>query len=362
MTVLFYCNTNMQLINAVNLKLTRYKNDVVDIIFSDHTNNSETVASRAQTCGLFRTVKFIKSKNYIYNSKGKDRIQDVVDLTVKRYGNFKNYIISEDYTCDELYYYNNDLILYAIYDLSIRNGVKPKCIRMEESLTTYGELSNIYGSTMKAINRIRKVLNQPGVISDTKTFACYCPELLKLREGEATIAIPALDRTNSKLLEILNYIFHYDPNLEDYHEKYIYFATSMDVDGHPVGETELVLDIAKKVGNNNILIKAHPRDKRTVFQDNGLRVLQASAVPWEIIQLNNSFSKNCFLSISSSSILNATAMLNDEIETYFLYPLVLGRNEYFDKMAKDEIQATLNKLHSRGRCTCIKTMADLDSL
>lgn len=48
--VLIICNTVLQIMFATNLKYTEFVDDDVDLIISDHTNNSEVIANNSRKC------------------------------------------------------------------------------------------------------------------------------------------------------------------------------------------------------------------------------------------------------------------------------------------------------------------------
>ena len=87
--------------------------------------------------------------------------------------------------------------------------------------------------------------------------------------------------------------------------------------GVPIGEYAVVEQVARLVGKDNLLIKQHPRDPRTLYRDNGFHVDDNSAVPWEAIQLSMDFHDHVLLTATSTAPLssyNAPAVC-------YLYPL-----------------------------------------
>ncbi|HEG1241807.1 TPA: hypothetical protein SCN02_002979, partial [Enterococcus faecium] len=77
--------------------------------------------------------------------------------------------------------------------------------------------------------------------------------------------VTAGSRTALQLSDIFN------PMIDIYKEKkYIFFTSVYDFEGgEPVGEYELVCKIADLVGKDNLIVKTHPRDVRTIYKDNG---------------------------------------------------------------------------------------------
>ena len=98
--------------------------------------------------------------------------------------------------------------------------------------------------------------------------------------------------------------------------------------GSPIGEFELVLKIAKLVGKDNLIIKTHPRDSRTIYAENKLKVYKHSYIPWEAIQFNNDFSDKVLLTVNSGSVLGANLILENRAESYFLFNCCKIENNY----------------------------------
>ena len=105
-----------------------------------------------------------------------------------------------------------------------------------------------------------------------------------------------------------------------YPQKYIYFAGTLDFEGgKPIGEFELVQKIAKQVGKENLLVKVHPRDTRSVYAEEGLLVDKNSSKPWEIIQMLGDFSNKVFLTATSGSVLAGNFLTTNPVPTFYMY-------------------------------------------
>ena len=61
MEVLILCNTYYQFIVASQLKVTRFKEDNVYLVFSDHTKNMMYVSERVKSTKIFKDVYFIET-------------------------------------------------------------------------------------------------------------------------------------------------------------------------------------------------------------------------------------------------------------------------------------------------------------
>ena len=94
--------------------------------------------------------------------------------------------------------------------------------------------------------------------------------------------------------------------------------------------------MASLVGKNNLLIKIHPRDYRTIYADHGFNVDENSAVPWEAIQLAGDFSEKIFLTVNSGSVLAGSFMSKKPVRTFYMYKLCnINENVSCKKNARD---------------------------
>lgn len=350
----------MQVIIAIQAKMKLFANDDVDIALSDHSLNADKRADGLCRTGLFRRVKYIQTKTAYYSYTKLKKLFDA--LSVLSVNNeYSRLFWDNDYFYDQVYFYNQGLEVSSIINKIIRDskGQKiPEIIRFEEGVLCYGWLTsqNLRGRT-KFVNFFNRIRGLPDLFRDTKKYMCFYPEILKALSLQSrdysTIQIPLLT-SDSDFLSNLNTVFDYDPSSDSFPQKYIYFATSSDIDGHPVGETEIILKLAELVGKDNLLVKVHPRDGRDVFTRAGLSVSRNSALPWEVMQLNHDFSKHVFVSLSSGSTINITAMKNENIPVFLLYPMIEGKDKYMDTDTYANITRTLDCLKSIGVCSSVK--------
>lgn len=361
MKILFICNTYMQVIIALQAKMKLFAHDDVDISLSDHSLNADKRAEGLRKTGLFQRVKYIQTKAFYYSYTKLKKLFDVFGvLSVNNI--YSRLFWDNDYFYDQIYFYNPSLEVSSIINKIIHDskGQKiPELIRFEEGILCYGWLTcqKPNGRT-KIVNFLNRLRGLPDIFRDTKKYMCFYPEVLREvspADGKefSTVKIPFLT-SDTEFLANLNTVFDYDPSADSFPQKYIYFATSSDIDGHPVGETEIILKLAELVGRENLLVKVHPRDGRDVFTRAGLRVSRNSALPWEVMQLNHDFSKHIFLSLSSGSTINVTAMKNENIPVFLLYPMIAGKDKYMDTVAYANITRTIDRLKSIGVCNSVK--------
>lgn len=332
---LIICDTYSQLIEAIQMKITLFKDDVVDIRISDHSVGAEMVSDRLQRLNIFNNVYFVKTKKFIYE---RTKLESLIDVLKYNFGSIPKVQIK---LYDEIIYYNTNLIIFAIGDYYKK--IAHECIwsRMEEGLFSY-DTDFESGFRVEYTKKLRKFIRRENVINNVSNYYCYFPKLKKNKWGWNIVKIPALINTKDRLVNILNTIFDY--KYEDIKEKVIFFASSSDVDGEPYGETELILKIAKILQEKNVIVKIHPRDNRTIYKEKGINVMKNSLIPWELIQMNLQGEKKILLTVNSGAFVSITALLDDNLKGYFLFDEISEKNDKFNKRER-EIRETIKLLH-----------------
>lgn len=351
MKCLFICNVYSQLLIAVKIRQMYCNNMQADLMLSDHSAGAESVADRLNDSHIFDNIKYIKTKHLFH---GQNNIENTVDIINVFFYNAKKYdqYLPESMDYDYIFFYNPSFLIYMIYDGCRANGKNVQCVRFEEGLASYNDMQfpvKLNSQRMRWIENGRKLKKKPLLSEITKQYMGFYPDMMNTNSNITKKVMP-LSRNDTEFRIALNAAFHYDPSGTDIKEKYIYFASSCDIDGMEVDESSIVLQLADILGKENLLVKVHPRDKRTIYAENGLHVMENSYIPWEIFQLNGDFSAHVFITLSSSSILNACAMLGDNIESYILYPCVQGKNKEFDKRQQLLFEPTLKALQINGVC------------
>ena len=372
MRVLFLCSTYMQLINIIQLKMTVLKTEHADIIINDHSRNSEKVAKKLEEINLFDRVRWINNREIMFQQSLWQDISDVISMNFGKNKKFRKMLWNDIGYYEKIYFYNMDLLLLCVWDIMLESSRKPQLVRFEEGITGYPLLDvrvkrkNTEGMRMKLTKLLRNISSRSTFHEYINTYCVYFPEIFKkyvtgiYKEGYKIKRIPFLSSDDTETIKILNHIFDYKPEKESYPWKFIYLASSMDYDGAGIGEYNLVCKLAEYIGKENILIKMHPRDTSKKYEENGFTVSRNSVIPWELVLLNNDFTRHVFVSLSSSSMITGPAILKSDIESYYLYPLVhTSKKEIFQKTVRD-VDNILNQFHKNGICKKCKKINSME--
>lgn len=319
MKVLCLCNTYLQLIVALQLKCKVFPYDYFSVFLSDHSSNAEQVIKQIYELKIFDEIEILSTKNIDYS----EGISGVIDLLLSSNKKITNKLRKKNY--DLYLFYNFSISSSLVFSELYKNNPNIISARFEEGILSYNTRYHsgdfdVLSKKLKALFLIRRYLKKPIITETIKQFYCFYPE--HYHGKLETVQIPFISNTDFEFKNILSNIFNIKEENLLYPQKYIYFASVGDFEGgKPIGELQLVKKIASVVGMENLLIKVHPRDTTNSFEKHGFIVDKASAVPWEVIQLNYNFENHVFLTATSGSVLSVNLMLQNAVTTAFLYPL-----------------------------------------
>ena len=281
---------------------------------------------------------YVETEHIFKDISVKNKIKDLVDFSFRRTNQYKKYIdILSQLNIDELVCFNRGIETFGFYNLLVERNPDLMVSFMEEGILSY-EMDLAVGRVVNISNSVRKKIHRKVLWDNISSFYCYYPSLYKA--ALTPVQVPRIS-SNSETVNILREVFC--PDISRYTQRYIFFTSVLDFEGgEPIGEYELVSKVAELVGKDNLLVKTHPRDKRTIYIDNGFNVDKNSAIPWEVIQLSGDFSDKVFLTVNSGSVLAGSFMSEKPVRTFYMYKLCnISNNPCCQKNAAD-VEALLN--------------------
>ena len=282
--ILCVCNTYFQLIEAIQLKNVLFSKDSVTVAFSNLSRNAGQIIDRLSTLKVFNSCYLWQCREQM-NLQSSNRKENL-SVTIKEIvgnGGFGNPFESDFY--DDLIYYNQfDNLKVVFAELYEKN---PQIIvsRFEEGIFSYAD-GEYLAKKDKIVNPLRKILGKKTLLECQHNFYCFYPELYKGHLNPVQI-----------------------PSVFDFEG------------GAPVGELNVIKQVAALIGNENLIVKVHPRDSIDRFVSAGLNVDNNSAIPWEAIQLGRDFSDHIFLTVNSGSVLSVSMLQEKKPKIHFLYKL-----------------------------------------
>jgi hypothetical protein len=173
-------------------------------------------------------------------------------------------------------------------------------------------------------------------------------------------ALPTVNKNDIIYVKIIKEIFRVKPL--SISARYIYLASSMEIDGFGEGETDLILKIRDLIGNENLAIKKHPRDTRSVYEDAGLNVIHENGLPWELMMLCNDYTDKIFLTASSTAVISGQMMTEEDITSYYLFPLISWKSDWFCGFCTNSVSRVLDLIHKDGKLLNTKVISSLSLL
>lgn len=317
--ILYICTTYYQLILAIHMKYTVKKDCLIDVILTDNSIDAEKIVKNLNKNKIFNNSFYAAARHLDVPVRSIVQFaSDTIKASVGVNKEFKQKLKETVY--DEMIIYNQNMFAYMVYAYIIRYNFRVIVSRYEEGITSY----NLKYTMEKSIRRqalilIRKILGKKVLDNAIEKFYCMYP---KLYHGVLqTELIPEFKR-DKRFIADINKTFGISaiPTIK---EKYIFFVATHDYKSSKlIGEKDLMLNLAALLGNDNLIVKSHPRINLSNINKNGIKVLKCSSIPWEAILLNDSYSDHVFITTISGSLLSVNLMQEKGAETYFLYPLL----------------------------------------
>lgn len=325
MKTLFFCNTNYQLIVAMQIAISFKKNS--SIIVTNAIKNCEEIISNLKETRFFEQVAYldVKTENNLF---------ELIRRCVFGYAPKE----IKDCVFDEFVGFNFDIPSHMVFAFFYGKNRNIVVNRMEEGLMSLNTPETSC-RVIEVSTQIRRFLHKRNLRGSVSGVYCFSPKVNK--SGIPSIQIPLINKY-SEIKDYLNTVFCKD-RIFEYKERYIFLSCIYDVEGgEAIGEFELAKAIADKVGKNNLLVKVHPRDDKEKYISSGLKVDENSSVPFEVIQINNDFSDKILITTLSGSILNFNSVLEKVPIAYYGYKLCVLEGNSLAKHYKRIIEQYVN--------------------
>lgn len=325
---LFLCNSVYQVLVAIWMKHILLPDKTADIIITDHMNDGYGIHKRLINDTSFSKVYYAKCFDY---ARRRLKLSETEQKQLKRDPNafLKKFILLEDEYTD---FFTASLdpfaqLLYGYIKTRNRNaGVS----LFEDGLYTYSKLmEEDYFNTQIPVNDFvhrfvhKFIYKRKYIYGNIKRLYLFNPKYIAWKPDFEIDEIPKISCSDLSFKELCNRVFQYGENTDSYDRKYIFMEESFYAEGTPVNDIELLNKLSQKVGKENVMVKIHPRNPVNRFKDEGYKTNTNTAIPWELIIMNNDdLEEKILITISSSSVLNPILIFNKRIKTYSLHRLV----------------------------------------
>lgn len=321
--LLFKCATSTQLINALQIKRTLFKDSIADVILSRITDFS-SITEKLKDCGLFRRVIETKDTIQFYQEFRELSQEDRLKMTLHPESVFGSVfeLKNEEYT--ELFLgvpYPDDILLY--YYL-IKRGNPLKLNFYEEAQTTY---LRDWGKRMRDSGISHQKYGNKSILKSEASVYLYKPELyFGTGYADSLVRIPGIECDE----ETKNLFFSIFEQQEIPKEKYIFFEENYISENNMVMDIDCLDELAKYVGKDNIIVKAHPRShvKFDRFTPRGYKLMPQSKFPMEMLLFSDDIDQKIFVTISSGSGVSGSVMFKKTIPSINLFRHMIGGKNY----------------------------------
>lgn len=319
--ILIVCSTPLQIMNALNLKLTFLKNEAVDLIILDHSKDNIIYYEELKKLNFFNDCFFLRTRNM---NGGSSEIKWIRYLKTANHYLRKNKLLKQSIVFnkkyEEFFVCSPDLPSQIIYYHIKKINPSVRLNMLEEGTFAYYYFLHKY-------NLLKKMFTK--FIFGGKTFKnyqkayIYRPDFME-ESGEniELKKLPFIDKKNKEIVQIFNKVFEYEnTDSVEWEQKVFYFDQPFQYQSINKSVKKLVDFISTKLTPKfQLNIKLHPRTDENEF-GNKVHVMQ-TRVPFELVVANNEVKDKILISVFSSACLNPKIMFDEEPYVILLYKLI----------------------------------------
>lgn len=361
MKSLFICQTDYQLINAINIKKHLLPELEADIVISNNKPGTIELSKRLQNVGLFQNVyvysdSFNGLHRYMRGNDEKNTFCNAIKGSLKNiYLNIFGRIRGVDF-----------IINHKIFDGKKINFSQYDNLFGVETSSFYGEIYDIISKYNKCNNNfldeglgcyLRYALDRKHRVD---TVYLYEPEMAAYKDVFFNIIkIPKINLNDEEFIRLINYVFNFKDLINiKLKNKIIFF----DQNTHPMPrylrnagkikrtilrnpykkhlkdqifyETKLELFrvLAEKLKPQKIFVKLHPRSTEEYLEDykkNNADFFPNIFSPWEVFGCNYEIKNNIWITVYSSALCSYdfTIKNTNNNKYIFLYKIVNQRGD-----------------------------------
>ena len=301
--IICVCCTPYQLLNAINLKITKYRIERYDLILVNRFKEAKSYYEILRKKNFFDKVYFCDEKQ---ENLEKER-KIIINLTVKDYiEGFK----VEDYS--ELiignYSYFSDILFSEIKRLNNKVIVNI----LEDGVGSY---TREIGGMRKEKRIINKILGKSFIRKkDIKNSFVYSKSLVSFKTNYNFIQTPVIsDDVFDKIVDLLEI-----ERKKIKAPKVIYFDQPFMSDGINIDETKVVKNLLKEY--KEVTIKLHPRQLESRYENiNNINFMEDLKMPWEIaIKFIDNIEECKFITVNSTAVFTPSILCGMKVDIRLL--------------------------------------------
>ena len=336
---LYVTATVLGLFSALVMQMTENDGVPADLYLIDASDFSD-VADKLRACGLFRHVDEIKLMKQLNAAK------EVADIGARHAAAEKlaqqyPFPRTPDYT--DLYLHLDTTASHTVYYGLEKKGLHPDTYLIDEGTASYTRPLTPNNRTLFDHDAHGK----NAFYEQLKGVYFYCPEMYV--GGCTRVPLYPLTRVNNLPAEKQALMRSLFPVTEQIREKVIFFEGCFHADGLITDEYELLMDIVRHVGRENVIVKRHPRVKIDRYTDRGIKVMAETTVPWEVMLMSQSLAGKLLVSVASFTCMSPLVIYGMEYRTMLLNNLKRGRVYFLEEPGYITFISNLERALNRDR-------------
>ena len=319
LAILVVANTPFQIVVACHILQLYYPQAEVDLCISNGIRDAENLVKHATETGVFRNVRLLKNRKHFakgYISKPFAWLSNI----------YRNYKIACSLSKSkyDLFLFSNISVLTKLLTTKLRKSNHLIKIQLfEEGMSTY---TRRFADGDAPSSLYRRWVDRKGVLDILDRLYVFNPAFLAWKPTNGQVQeLPKISPKNAAFRNLINQIFDYANCRDRYDKKLIFFEESHALEGFDVPDLEMVEQMADKIGKDNVMVKIHPRNPYNRFAKLGYKTNIDTAIPWEVIMLNEQLTDKILVTISSGSVVYPYLYLGIPTTSYSLIRCIKER-------------------------------------
>lgn len=354
MKVAVICCTPYHIFNAVNMKLSTYQQDQVDLYICDHFQNSYNLYQKIQNMKLFSKVF------YVTDSHTKYKPLFAKLLRIFRYVKYLAPQYNKEY--DVLHTSTNNLFTIIFYEYLINKNPRLQVYWVEDGVAAY--VNPINTQKFGKFDKLMMFFGQKSFYGKViERLYLYEPQLYTLNEVHSIVGIPKLTGEHKNIvLAHMNFILDFDleKNKGYEHALFIYFDQPLLPNTVEINEVEALERLCQTIHYNDIVVKLHPRSQKQKYSSFMVQELGDSTTPWELVIGNIQFTNKVFITFNSTAVFNSKIIYDEEYDIILLYKWMKAEPHYREAFEKYILKA--EKLYQNKKVYIPNTQEELEQI
>ena len=307
----FFMYGYFQVINSIGAICNQVSTEQ-DIYLIPIASDWKELAEKLRKTGLFREVKVLPNILLTYPVT----IKKIISITMNR---FKVYKMLKDKKYERVYYNADGLLVNSIiYSGLIKNNQNAKHIFIENGPGIYIRPYDEKPRYLHLFIRLLGMKCMEGKRVDE--ILLYEPEIMCTEQPAKVSRLTKIDRENPEVQRHLNTIYPLE-NTSIVLSKKKYILLEQAPYALPFDEMPIWEAIVGGLDKQDIILKLHPRQKKSKLGSLGLDVFPEQTIPLEAIIAGLETGSKVFFSMFSTACLLPKLMLDEDTQVVFLYKL-----------------------------------------